>query len=33
VYTVPGAKSNKLGVVENTIGSQRLIEMSLHLLF
>jgi len=33
MYTVPGAKSNKLGVVTNTIGSQRLVEMSLHLLF
>ena len=33
MYTVPGATSNKLGVVTNTIGSQRLIEMSLHLLF
>ncbi len=33
LYTVPGAKSNKLGVVTNTIGSQRLVEMSLHLLF
>jgi hypothetical protein len=33
LYTVPGAKSNKLGVVTNTVGSQRLIEMSLHLMF
>ncbi len=33
MYTVPGAKANKLGVVTNTIGSQRLVEMSLHLLF
>jgi hypothetical protein len=33
LYTVPGATSNKLGVVTNAIGSQRLIEMSLHLMF
>jgi hypothetical protein len=33
LYTVPGAASNKLGVVTNTIGSSRIIEMSLHLLF
>jgi hypothetical protein len=33
LYTVPGASSNKLGVVTNTIGSGRIIEMSLHLTF
>jgi hypothetical protein len=33
LYTTPGAKSNKLGVVTNTIGSGRIVEMSLHLLF
>lgn len=33
LYTVPGAKSNKLGVVTDTIGSQRLVEMSMHLTF
>jgi hypothetical protein len=33
LYTVPGAKSNKLGVVTNTIGSGRIIEMSLYLTF
>jgi hypothetical protein len=33
LYTTPGAKSNKLGVVTNTIGSGRIIEMSLHVLF
>jgi hypothetical protein len=33
LYTVPGASSNKLGVVTNTIGSGRIVEMSLHLLF
>jgi len=33
LYTVPGAASNKLGVVTNAIGSQRLVEMSLHLTF
>jgi hypothetical protein len=33
LYTVPGAVSNKLGVVTNTIGSGRIVEMSLHLLF
>jgi Carboxypeptidase regulatory-like domain len=33
LYTVPGAKSNKLGVVTGTIGSGRIVEMSLHILF
>jgi hypothetical protein len=33
LYTVPGASSNKLGVVTNTVGSGRIVEMSLHLLF
>jgi hypothetical protein len=33
LYTTPGAKSNKLGVVTSTIGSGRIIEMSLHILF
>jgi hypothetical protein len=33
LYTVPGAKSNKLGVVTNTIGSGRIVEMSLHATF
>ena len=33
MYTLPQNSSNKLGVVTNTIGSQRLVEMSLHLLF
>jgi hypothetical protein len=33
LYTVPGAASNILGVVTNAIGSQRLVEMSLHLTF
>jgi hypothetical protein len=33
LYTTPGAKSNKLGVVTNTQGSGRIIEMSLHLMF
>ncbi len=33
LYTTPGAKSNKLGVVTDTIGSGRIIEMSLHFMF
>ena len=33
LYTVPGASSNKMGVVTNTIGSGRIVEMSLHMLF
>jgi Carboxypeptidase regulatory-like domain len=33
LYTVPGASSNKLGVVTNAIGSARIVEMSLHLTF
>jgi hypothetical protein len=33
LYTVPGAASNKLGVVTNAIGSARIVEMSLHLTF
>jgi hypothetical protein len=33
LYTVPGASSNKLGVVTNTIGSGRVVEMSMHLTF
>ncbi len=33
LYTVPGAKSNKLGVVTNTIGSGRIVEMALHFTF
>ncbi len=33
LYTVPGASSNKLGVVTNTIGSGRIVEMSMHLTF
>jgi len=33
LYTVPGASSNKLGVVTNTIGSGRIVEMALHLTF
>ena len=33
MYSLPQATNNELGVVKNTIGSQRLIEMSLHLLF
>jgi hypothetical protein len=33
MYTVPTASNNELGVVTHSIGSQRLIEMSLHLLF
>ena len=33
LYTVPGASSNKLGVVTNTIGSGRIVEMALHFTF
>ncbi len=33
LYTTPGTSSNKLGVVTNTIGSARIIEMALHLTF
>jgi hypothetical protein len=33
LYTTPGAKSNKLGVVTNTIGSGRIVTMSLHFMF
>ena len=33
LYSVPGARSNKLGVVENTEGSARIIEMQMHLTF
>ena len=33
MYDVPTGSYNELGVVKNTIGSQRLIEMSLHLMF
>jgi hypothetical protein len=33
LYTVPGASSNKLGVVTNTIGSGRIVEMALHVTF
>jgi hypothetical protein len=33
LYTTPGASSNKLGVVTNTIGSGRIVEMSLHFTF
>lgn len=33
LYTTPGAKSNKLGVVTNTIGSGRIVEMSMHVTF
>ena len=33
LYTVPGASSNKLGVVTNTIGSSRIVEMSMHFTF
>ena len=33
MYSLPQNTTNELGVVKNTIGSQRLIEMSLHLLF
>ncbi|MGC2636159.1 MAG: TonB-dependent receptor [Acidobacteriaceae bacterium] len=33
MYTPPAATSNNLGIVTHSIGSQRLVEMSLHLLF
>ena len=33
MYTLPQNTNNELGVVTHSIGSQRLIEMSLHLLF
>lgn len=33
LYTVPGASNNKLGVVTNTIGSGRIVEMSMHFTF
>lgn len=33
LYSVPGARSNKLGVVQNTEGSARIIEMQMHLTF
>ncbi len=33
LYTTPGAKSNTLGVVKNTIGSPRIVQMSLHVVF
>jgi hypothetical protein len=33
LYTPPGSKSNSLGVVKNTIGSPRIIQMSLHVNF
>ncbi len=33
LYTVPGAASNKLGVVTNTIGSARIVEMAVHFTF
>lgn len=33
LYTVPGASSNKLGVVTDTIGSSRVVEMTMHLTF
>jgi hypothetical protein len=33
MYSLPQNTSNELGVVTNAIGSQRLIEMSLHLIF
>lgn len=33
LYTTPAKSSNSLGVVTNTIGSPRIIQMSLHLLF
>jgi hypothetical protein len=33
LYTTPGAKANNLGVVKNTIGGPRAIQMSLHFLF
>jgi Carboxypeptidase regulatory-like domain len=33
MYSLPQNTSNELGVVTNAIGSQRLVEMSLHLMF
>lgn len=33
LYTIPGASSNKLGVVTNTIGSGRIVEMAMHFNF
>jgi Carboxypeptidase regulatory-like domain/TonB dependent receptor len=33
LYTAPNNSSNKLGVVTNTIGSSRIIEMAMHLTF
>jgi hypothetical protein len=33
LYTAPGAKSTTLGVVSNTIGSSRIIEMAMHFIF
>jgi hypothetical protein len=33
MYSLPQQTSNELGVVTNAIGSQRLVEMSLHLMF
>ena len=33
LYSTPGAKSNTLGVVKNTIGSPRIVQMSLHFVF
>ena len=33
MYTLPQNTGNELGVVTNAIGSQRLVEMSLHLMF
>jgi hypothetical protein len=33
LYTTPGDKSNSLGAVKNTIGSPRLVQMSLHIVF
>ena len=33
LYTAPGVKNTTLGVVSNTVGSSRVVEMSLHLMF
>jgi hypothetical protein len=33
LHTVPGAKSNKPGLVTNSIGSRQLVAMSMHLTF
>jgi hypothetical protein len=33
LYTVPGASSNKLGVVTDSIGSARIVEMAMHFTF